>query len=467
MTSLLASMRRGRRTISSLDDYASALSSLYYKGNSYGLNDTTSMLYGQLAREQIPNSLEGYVRGGFATSGVVFAVAQVRALVFSGIRFQYQRLRNGRPGDLFGASNLRILEQPWPGGTTQDLLLKMELDGTFAGNSYWAKIGDELVRLRPDWVQIIAEPRMTPGGQVGYRKVGFAYWEGGIHSGREPVLFPANEVAHYAPVPDPLANYRGMSWLTPVIDQLTADRAMNQHRERFFRNAATPQLAISLDKAISREQFEAFMSAFKDSHQGVENAYKTMFLGGGADVKVIGADFAQMDFKRVQGHGETLISAAAGVPAVIVGLSEGIEAATYSNYSQARRRFADATLHPLWMNAAGSLADVVGRPPRADHAGTASRLWYDHKENPFLLEDRRDAAEIEGRKAGTIRQLIDAGFEPETVVAAVESEDLSLLKHSGLYSVQLQPAGTSLAAPAKEPAPKADTKKPSASKEKN
>lgn len=443
MTSLLASLRRGRRhTISSLDDYAAAMSTFYYNGNAYGLTDNSTMLYSQLAHEQIPNSLEGYVRGGFANSGVVFAVASVRALVFSGIRFQFQRLRNGRPGDLFGSSALNILERPWPGGTTQDLLLKMELDGTFAGNSYWARDGDELIRLRPDWVQIICEPRETRGGRVGHRKIGYAYWEGGIYSGREPVLFPANEVAHYAPIPDPLANYRGMSWLTPVLDWVTADKHMNQHRERFFRNAATPQLAISVDKAITMEQFAAFMAKFNDSHQGVENAYKTMYLGGGADVKVIGADFAQMDFKRVQGHGETLISAAAGVPAVIVGLSEGIEAATYSNYSQARRRFADATLHPLWMNAAGSLADVVGRPARQDAPGTASRLWYDHKENPFLLEDRTAAAEIEGRKAGTIRQLIDAGFVPESVVAAVQSEDMNLLRHSGLYSVQLQPPGT-------------------------
>jgi phage portal protein BeeE len=53
-----------------------------------------------------------------------------------------------------------------------------------------------------------------------------------------------------------------------------------------------------------------------------------------------------------QGAGETRIAAAAGVPPVIVGLSEGLQAATYSNYSQARRRFADGTMRPLWRNAA-------------------------------------------------------------------------------------------------------------------
>ena len=455
MTTLLATLRRGRRSISSLDDYASAISSFSFQGNGYGFGPSPVMLYGEEVREQIPNSLEGYARAAYADSGVVFAVMSVRALVFSGVRFQWQRLQNGRTGDLFSSADLAVLENPWPGGTTQDLLLRMELDGTLAGNSYWVRQGNELIRLRPDWVQVICMPRIIGGQQVGVTKVGYAYWENGIHNGRDPALFLANEVAHYAPMPDPLATYRGMSWLTPILREITSDKAMTSHRERFFRNAATPQLSVSLDKAVTREQFEAFIAKFEDSHRGVENAYKTLFLGGGADVKVIGTDFKQMDFKDVQGRGETLIAAAGGVPPVIVGLSEGLAAATYSNYSQARRRFADGTLHPLWMNAAGSLATLVRRP--ADLPRTSARLWYDARENPFLLEDRRDAAEIEGRKAATIRQLIDAGFVPDTVVQAVEREDMSVLRHSGLYSVQLQPPGTSAAAAEAVDAPSSDT----------
>ena len=56
---------------------------------------------------------------------------------------------------------------------------------------------------------------------------------------------------------------------------------------------------------------------------------------------------------------------------------------------------------------------------------------------------------IQQTQAQTIKAYIDAGFEPDSVIAAVEAEDRSLLKHSGLYSVQLQPAG-SHQAPAQE-----------------
>lgn len=428
------------RDITSLDDYANTVANqLIYQGANYGGGPIQTLYQGESV-EAIANSLESYTQAAFNQSGVLFSVMAVRALVFSGTRFLWQQLKGGKSGDLFFSADIGVLQHPWIGGTTQDLLMRMELDATLAGNSYWFRDGKELVRLRPDWTQIIMAPRMAFGQQVGMEKVGFAYWEGGPQSGNDPALFRRSEVAHYAPMPDPLAVYRGMSWITPVLSQIIGDKAMNKHKNAFFANAATPQLSISLDKAVSREQFETFIDKFDEKYTGVQNAYKTMFLGGGADVKIIGTDFQQMDFSNVQGKAETLIAAAGGVPPIIVGLSEGLASATYSNYSQARRRFADGTLHPLWSNAAGSLGQLFTRPK--DLPGTTARLWYDSTDNPFLLEDRKDAAEIQGRKAATIRQLVDAGFTPETIIAAVEAEDFTRMKHSGLYSVQLQPPGT-------------------------
>ncbi|HXJ48443.1 MAG TPA: hypothetical protein VNF91_04670, partial [Candidatus Acidoferrum sp.] len=44
--------------------------------------------------------------------------------------------------------------------------------------------------------------------------------------------------------------------------------------------------------------------------------------------------------------------------------------------------------------------------------------------------------------ASTIHTFVSAGYEPDSVIDAVTSGDLSKLQHSGLYSVQLQPAGS-------------------------
>lgn len=454
MVSLLRSIFGGgaSRQITTVDDYISTLGELefYYQGNSYNLGSGLTGTYGTQRLEEPPSDLQGYAQSAYAANGVVFACLAVRMSVFSQARFQWQRFNKGRPSEMFGTPGLAVLEQPWPGGTTQDLLLRVIQDADLAGNSYWVRAGTELVRLRPDWVRIVMEPRVLNGGHVGWKRYGYLYWEGGKGAGSDPVPFLPDEVMHYAPNPDPLAPFRGMSWLTPVLREVVNDKGMGLHKSKFLENAATPNLSVALDKDVTREAFSAFVEKMNLSHRGAENAYKTLYLGGGADVKVIGADFKQMDFATVQGHGETRIAAAAGVPPVIVGLSEGLAAATYSNYSQARRRFADGTMHTLWQNVAGCLAPLIPKPP---DLGNAIRLWFDTRDVPFLREDRKDAAEIQGRQAATIASLIMQGFEPESAVKAVDAEDWGLLVHTGLVSVQLQPPGTTIDNKADTPSP--------------
>jgi hypothetical protein len=58
---------------------------------------------------------------------------------------------------------------------------------------------------------------------------------------------------------------------------------------------------------------------------------------------------------------------------------------------------------------------------------------------PFWRQDAKDAAAVRQENALTIEALVRAGFTPGSVVPAVVSGDFSLLVHTGLYSVQLQP----------------------------
>jgi phage portal protein BeeE len=434
----LFSSARESRDLSTVDDYLAATSAMnYYGGLDYGSPGLTGTWERHVA-ERIPGDFEGLVRGAYAANGIVWACMAVRMAVFSTVRFAWQRLNAGQPSELFGSRDLALLETPWPGGTTQDLLARLIQDADLAGNSYWTRIDDQLVRLRPDWVQIVMAPRVVRGVQVGWERLGYAYWEHGVGAS-DPATFLADEVAHFAPSPDPLATYRGMSWLTPVIREVTNDKAMNAHKDRFLANAATPNLSIALDKDVRHEAFLRFRDSMNASHKGVQNAGKTLFLGGGADVKVIGADLKQLDFKVVQAAGETRLAAAAGVPPMIAGLSEGLQGTSYAMYSAARRRFADGTMHPLWANAAGSLASLVAAPPR----GSPARLWFDPRDVPFLREDRKDAAEILQTQAAVIRSLIETGYDPDAVVRMVSGEDLDLLmgQHSGMVSVQLQRPG--------------------------
>lgn len=773
----LAQRARGARSITTIDDYIDAMSQWLPTGN--GITQTAG---GQPLERATPDFV-GLAAQMMGRNSIVWSLMLARFSVFSGVRFQWQRLANGRPSEMFGTTDLRILEEPWAGGTTADLLSRMLIDADLAGNSYWVEHEGEAVRWRPDWVDIplfarmVRDPADGVYRQMGWQRAGYAYYEDGDR-GRSPVIKMPDEVVHFAPLPDPLATYRGMSWLTPVVREIEADNLMTGHRRRFFQNGATPNMIVKHAQGVTPAQAKDFKDRLGAEYEGAENAYKclhpdtdvamwdgrrvparavapgdvvvawsdgaavpgtvstaewqppspivtvttqrgrvirtndrhpflvggrwvdaaqlrpgdllttglgwgeqsapsgltqheawllgalvgdgsmaastpvisawdegvrarfgrdhelrstgkghdyrllgvtklarqhgilgarswdkripeavmtgsrsvraafltglvdtdghvtdparrrtmelgitsvskdlladaqhllaslginsslwrvaeagryssraayrlcafgnaqaqrlqelldlacvpkrerleayaqvprlnrrdasrfdrvasvtiaepeptigievddhhthvtggvvthnTMHIGGGADVTIVGRDFQQIDFKVVQGHGETRLAAAAGVPPIIAGFSEGLSSATYSNYGQARRRFADGTMSTLWGNAAGSLQRLATPPPGA-------RLWWDGRDHPFLREDSKDAAEIAQTQATTMRTLIDAGFKADSVKRAIAAGDMSLLEHSGLYSVQLWAPGTNPAATSQNP----------------
>ena len=384
--------------------------------------------------ESMGTSFTGYVQAGYKANGVVFATILARMALFAEARFQWQDMTNYTPGRLFGDQSLTLLERPWRNATTGTLLAHVEQDVSLAGNSYTAARfvdgGWQLRRLRPDHVEIVVGSPSGDYDDIDADVVGYRFWPKGIKSGK-PVFLPAEVVAHYAPIPDPTAKFRGMSWLTPVAEEVRSDSAATKHKGKFFDNAATPNMVISIPQMLDKQEFLELVRTHNESHRGVDNAYRTMWLLGGAEPTMVGANLKEMDFAATQGAGETRIAAAGGVPPVIIGLSEGLSAATYSNYGQARRKFADGWARPQWRSMCAAFEHLLPNPGQA-------RLWYDDTDIPFLQEDQKDDAEIQNRNAQTIRTYVDAGFDPATAVAAVRAGDTNLLRHSGLYSVQLQ-----------------------------
>lgn len=421
-----------------------------YAGSSYSVfGGSSSTTYTGAHQEEIGQDFRSKSALAYKSNGVVFACMGVRMRLFSEARFQFRERRNGRPGDLFGTQALAPLETPWPGGTTGDLLARALLHADLAGNAFLARSKPGITPLRPDWTYIIGGVDGNLDASVWHpdaEVLGYAYQEGGKAGGNDPVFYLPGEVAHFAPNPDPDARWRGMSWLTPVIREVMADKAMTDHKLKFLEQGATPNLLVKLD-VPDLETFERWIEKFKLQHEGARNAYKTMFMAAGADATVIGTNMQQLDFKVTQGAGETRVAAAAGVPPVIVGLSEGLAAATYSNYGQARRAFADGTMRPLWRNISASLQQIVPAPTSRNGTAIASELWYDDRDIAALHEDQKDLADIQQTKAQSMLTLINSGYDPDSVTKAIASDDLTLLRHTGLVSVQLQPPGTTLNGP--------------------
>lgn len=412
----------------------------YYQFFSYGgINYST--LFGQTLksdREEIETNFEGFVAGALKASGPVYTAIRIRQALFSEARPMWRDLIRGRPGDLSWTPELEKFRHPMgPGTGTGDLMAINLLDLDLAGNSYTTRRPSKFKRLRPDWTSIVlgiegevdADPNSLDAEVVGY-----IFHPGGKLSSEEPVSLLKEEVAHFIDVPDPAANFRGMSWLQPVVNEILGDRAATKHKLKFFENGATPNLAITLDPDIAPEKAKEWLTDFREHYGGHTNAYKTLALAGGADVKVVGADFRQLDFKVTQGYGESRIFNAAGIHPVVAGSAEGLQGSSLNagNYGQSKRSTADITLRTLWRKWCGSFETLVPPPD-------GKELWYDDSDIKFLQEDLKDAADIQSTRAQTIASLIREGFTAESAIAAVTNDDLTLLKHTGQVSVQLQP----------------------------
>lgn len=413
-----------------------------------------SVLWGPGTRpdaETIENNFEGYVQGAFKANGPVFACVAARQIVFSEARFAIRKLTdekaNGAPGDPERHPCLEILEEPWPGGSTGDVLARMEQDASLAGNSYWTKMNGRLIRLRPDWVEIVIGVRGPNGRpdpdrsplELEAELLGYLYKPKTAGVGTdaphppETFLLP-EQVAHYAPIPDPISKFRGMSWITACAKEVQADLLATQHKKSFYENAAVPNLAIKFDRETAEDAFDEFVDTYKANHQGAWNAYKTLFLMGGADVEPLTMDFHQLEFNQTVGKGESRIASCAGVPPSWVGFSEGMQGSGLNGqiFNAARRRFADGTIRPMWRMACEALAHLLDIPEGYE-------LWYDDADIAFLREDLLDRAQIFQTQTIAIEAAIRGGFEPDAVVRSAISYDPRALlgNHTGLTSVQM------------------------------
>lgn len=400
-----------------------------------------SWSFGTPDNEKILPTFANHV-DAYGSNGVVFGVILARLMLFSEAEFKFQRLNDK---SLFGNHDLEKLEHPWPGGTTGELLARMEQDASLAGNAYVRDAGTQLERLRPDCVTIVSELTRDPITDTEVRTVVGYLYDPTFDTDREVAFYPVDEVAHWSPIPDPIASFRGMSWLTPVLREIDADQQMTDYKRSYLTNAATPNMLIRYSQKIDQPRLTRLSEQIKARHGGVDNAFRTLILDEGADVTVLGNTFEAMQFAAVQAAGENRIAVAGGTPAVVVGLKEGLEASNDSDYSKALRRFADITMRPNWRSACAALAKLVDIP-------TGARLWYDAANIAALQEGEKERADTMQVLAAAANTLITAGYTADSITAALAASDVTLLKHSGLVSVQLQAPGS---APAGPPAPPA------------
>ena len=213
----------------------------YYQVSTYGSPQKT---------EPVGASFRSFTEQGYAGNAIVFSLIAKRMRLFSEVEFTWQRRSTG---ELFGDRRLRLLEEPWPNADTGELLAHMEQDVSLAGNAFIRNVdGMMLERLRPDLVTIAHGVFEDSGGREFRLPVGYYYSEtpGSLD---DAVWFDVDEVAHWSPIPDPMARWRGMSWLTPVVREINSDIGMTDYKLQYLENAATPNMILTYPEKVGAD----------------------------------------------------------------------------------------------------------------------------------------------------------------------------------------------------------------------
>jgi len=375
--------------------------------------------------ERIAPDFVSWVTEGYAGNPVVAAVVNARLNLFTEANFKFRSLADKK---LYGNTDLSILENPWPNGSTGELLARMEQDVFFAGNAFVRKVSPtRLERLRPDRVKIVTVvDEITEVSEL----FGYTYARNGLD---DEEFYPPEEMAHWSPLPDPLANFKGMSPLSSVVRDVNNDAAMTEHKTEFFKNAATPNMVVKNAKPVDSAGLTRIRERFNARYAGTTGD-KTMILADGWDATVVGNSFEHMTFTALQSAGETRIAAAASVPPIVAGLQAGLDAATYSNYREAFKAFGSGFMRSHWRSVCAALAPLVNVPNGAE-------LWFDTSDIAALQEAETERAAADSTRMQAINSAVMNGWTPESAKSAIISGDLSLLTHTGALSVQLYPNG--------------------------
>ena len=393
----------------------------YWEGQASGAAVLTSS-YGSPDREAVLPQLAGWAQNANRSSSPVFSAILVRMMLLSQAQFQFQAKDDKH---LYGNTSLSVLEHPFgPDSVSGELIARCEQDASLAGNAYiWAPPGEDvLVRLRPDWVTIVSEQVAVSGGGSYRRKIG--YW----HEPPKTVLdqgrgfmAPAEEVAHWHPIPNPDASFRGESWLTAAMRDIQGDDAMAQYKIRYLQANATPNLVIKYAQKLQPATIDSLRERMTARYGGPDNAGKTLVLDQGADLVAVGNSLSQIDFTNVMSLGVERILAPGGVPPLLIGL-ESIKGAGKS-YQEVIRRFGDITLDPLWGSLCGSLESLVPDVP------AGSRLWYDKSAIAALQDGEQVKAQVTLIRSQSVLALNQTQkYTPDSIVSAVDSGDMAHLK---------------------------------------
>lgn len=164
------------------------------------------------------------------------------------------------------------------------------------------------------------------------------------------------DVLHFRDGFDPANARMGLSAVASLYREVYADSEVANYSGLLMRNGAVPPVVINLKEGQSTIGFKA--SEIKEQYQRStqkDERGKAFVSNQPIEVTPLGFNPQQMDLKNLRRMPEERLSAAIGIPAIVLGFGSGLERSTFANTKQMQEYAVESYLVPLYCYIAEAL----------------------------------------------------------------------------------------------------------------
>jgi HK97 family phage portal protein len=254
---------------------------------------------------------------------------------------------SGQEQPVAGHPLVRLLERPNPFFTGPQLWWATVVDWHANGDAYWLKVRNGLGTVSELW--------WLPSWQVRAESdddsvfiTHYVYTVDGVELRIEP-----ERVVHFRYGSDPHNPRQGMSPLSAAIREVFTDDEAANFTATLLRNMGVPGVIVSPDidgegggAAITEAEAEAVKDTIRTSFTG-DRRGDVAVLTGRTKVEQFGFSPEQLVLNELRQIPEERVTAAVGIPAVVVGFGAGLKRSTFSNMAEAREAAYEAGLIPM------------------------------------------------------------------------------------------------------------------------
>jgi HK97 family phage portal protein len=322
---------------------------------------------------------ETYAQEGYGQNAIVHSCVREISRSAPSARLQVQKRLKNSQSEVWEEHPLQaVLDRPNPHQSQSEFVEMLYTYLNIDGNAFIIR---ERKGTRTTAMWLPRPDRMRPVIE-GRGLVGYVY----VTMDGERIPFLVEDVIHIKE-PNPADPYeglgRGMAPLSAAAVETDVDNRATKFMKMFFDNAAVPFGLLKSKNILSDPEVKRIRARMKEQFSGERNWHELLVLDADADYQRMGLNLEEMAFVDLRAISETRICSVFKVPPILIGIKAGLDASTYSNYTQARRAMWEDKIIPDNNKLSDKLTAAMG-----DELGPDGRIGHDYSQVVALQEDR-------------------------------------------------------------------------------